>query len=223
MKQPDAISPYYPIFLDIHGKKCLVLGGGEVALRKVKALLKHGANVAVVSPTLCTELNRLAEDGTIQIFQRSYKAEDLQDATIAVAATDNAKINESAADQARLQGILVNSVDDLQHSDFIVPSYFCRGDFTVAVSTSGKSPALARKIRSELEKDFGSEYAQLVLLANEVRSELKQQGITVDGEAWQEALDLTLLTKLLRDSRNQEAKDIMFNNLKALGQRKEKI
>lgn len=220
MKRRDEASPYYPIFLNIRGKKCLVVGGGNVALRKVKALLEHGANVQVVSPSLCPELSQLAEEGAIQALQRSYKAEDLKGALIAIAATDNAKTNESVAAEARQRGVLVNVVDDPQHSNFIVPSYFRRGDVTIAVSTSGRSPALARKIRSQLEKGFGTEYGQLALLVGEVRSELKRRGVTVDSDAWQEVLDLDVLIELLRDGRTQEAKDIMLNNLKALGQRK---
>ena len=218
MKRHEEISPYYPLFVNIGGKKCLVVGGGEVALRKVQALLEHGANVEVVSPVLCPELSRMAREGTIQALERDYKPEDLQDALIAIAATDDAKANESVAAEARRRGILVNVVDDPQHSDFIAPSYFRRGDVTVAVSTSGRSPALARKIRSELEKQFGTEYARLALLANEVRHELKQQGVTVGNDAWQEVLDLHPLIELLKYGKRHEAKEIMLRKLKAVGE-----
>ena len=220
MKRREEVSPYYPIFVNIGGKKCLVVGGGEVALRKGQALLEHGANVEVVSPVLCPELSRMAGDGRIQALERSYKAEDLQGALIAIAATDDAKANESVAAEARRRGILVNVVDDPQHSDFIAPSYLRRGDVTIAVSTSGRSPALARKIRGELEKQFGTEYARLALLAGEVRYELKQQGVTVDNEAWQEVLDLHPLIELIKYGKRQEAKQIMLRKLKALGETK---
>lgn len=218
MRRRKEVSPYYPIFVNIGGKKCLVVGGGEVALRKVQALLEHDANVEVVSPVLCPELSRMAREGTIQALERDYKPEDLQDALIAIAATDDAKANESVAAEARRRGILVNVVDDPQHSDFIAPSYFRRGDVTIAVSTSGRSPALARKIRSELEKQFGTEYARLALLAGEVRHELKQQGVTVSNDAWQEILDLHPLIELLKYGKTQEAKEIMLRKLKALGE-----
>jgi len=216
----DETSPYYPIFLNIRGEKCLVVGGGKVALRKVQAFLECGANVQVVSPILCSELRRLAESGAIQALQRDYKAEDLQDALIAVAATDDAKTNESVAAEARRQRVLINVVDDPQRSDLIAPSYFRRGEVTIAVSTSGRSPALARKLKSKLEKDFGTEYAQLAVLASEVRTELKQQKITVDNDAWQEVLDLNLLTELLKAGKIQEAKDTLLRDLKALGKGK---
>ena len=220
MKMHDETSPYYPIFLNIRRKKCLVVGGGKIALRKVQALLECGANVQVVGPILCPELRQLAKSGVIQAFQRSYKAEDLQDTLIAIAATDDVKTNESVAAEARRQRILINVVDDPQHSDLITPSYFRRGEVTIAVSTSGRSPALARKLKSKLGKDFGAEYAKLAVLAGEVRTELKQQKIAVDTEAWQEALDLNLLTELLKDGKIQEAKDTLLKNLKASGKRK---
>jgi len=184
MKTRRETYSYYPILLNIQGKKCLVVGGGNVALRKVQALLEQDANVEIVSPNFCPELNKLAKEGTVRTINRDYKPEDLKETFIAIAATDDVKTNERLAAQARRLGILVNVVDDPNNSDFIVPSYFRRGDIIIAVSTSGRSPALARKIRSELEKSFQSEYAQLALVADEVRSELKQQGITVSGDTW---------------------------------------
>jgi siroheme synthase-like protein len=220
MKRGEPASPYYPILLNIQGRKCLVVGGGPVALRKVKALLEHGADVEVVSPTFCPELNQLATDGVIRAIQRDYKSEDLQHTFIAIAATDDAKTNERVAAEAKRRGVLVNVVDDPKNSDFIVPSYLKRGDVIIAVSTSGRSPALARKIRSELENDFKAEYEQLAVVADEVRSELKQQGITVSSDAWQEVLSLNSLMELLRQGKNQEAKEIMLTRLKTLEQNK---
>jgi len=195
-----------------------VVGGGNVALRKVQALLEQDANVEIVSPNFCPELNKLAKEGTVRTINRDYKPEDLKETFIAIAATDDVKTNERLAAQARRLGILVNVVDDPNNSDFIVPSYFRRGDIIIAVSTSGRSPALARKIRSELEKSFQSEYAQLALVADEVRSELKQQGITVSGDTWQKVLDLNSLIELLRRGKNQQAREIMLSKLKILEQ-----
>jgi len=219
MKRHEGASPYYPILLNIQGKKCLVVGGGKVALRKVQALLEHGANVEIVSPTLCPELDKLAKDGAIRTFHRDYKPEDLQGAFIAIVATDDAKMNANMAAEAKQHGVLVNVVDNPEHSDFIVPSYFRRGDIITAVSTSGRSPALARKIRCELEKGFKAEYAQLAILADEIRSELKQDGITASSDAWQEALGLDSLIELLKHGKNREAKEIMLTKLKALKQK----
>ena len=220
MKRDERASPYYPISLNIQGKKCLVVGGGQVALRKVKTLLEHNANVEVVSPILCPELNQLATDGAIRTIKRDYKPEDLHHAFISIVATDNVKTNERVVSEARRRGILVNVVDDPKNSDFIVPSYLKRGDVTVAVSTSARSPALARKIRSELEKNFKVEYEHLAVIADEVRSELKQQGITASSDAWQEVLSSNSLMELLKQGKNREAKEIMLTRLKTPEQNK---
>jgi siroheme synthase-like protein len=220
MKRDKQASSYYPILLNIQGRKCLVVGGGKVALRKVKALLEHGADVEIVSPVFCPELNQLAADGAIQAIQRDYNSEDLQHAFIAIAATDDAKTNEHMASEARRRGILTNVVDDPKNSDFIVPSYFERGNIIVAVSTSGRSPALARKIRSQLEMDFKAEYVQLAIVTEEVRSKLKQQGFTVSSDAWQQVLSLNSIIELLRQGKNQEAEELMITRLKTLEQNK---
>src|SRR4030042_2038411 len=216
MKRDKQASPYYPILLNIQGKKCLVAGGGKVALRKVKVLLEHGANVEIVRPVFCPELNQLAADGAIRAIQRDYNSEDLQHVFIAIAATDDAKTNERIASEARRKGVLTNVVDDPKHSDFFLPSYFERGDIIVAVSTSGRSPALARKIRSQLETDFKAEYMQLAVVTEEVRSKLKQQGITASSDAWQQVLSLDSIIELLRQGKNQEAKELMLTQLKTL-------
>jgi len=215
MKKGDELPTYYPIFLNISGKKCVVAGGGQVALRKVRTLLEHGASVEVISPDLCSELSQLAESGEVRVVQRSYRVGDLQDAVIAIAATNESNTNLEVVKEARRKAVLVNVVDDPESSDFIVPSYMRRGDVAIAISTAGRSPALARKIRTRLEKDFGDEYASLALLIDEVRTEVKRQGIKVNGDAWQEALDLDLLSDLLRRGNNEKAKAILLSNLKA--------
>ena len=214
MKKRD-LPTYYPIFLNISGKRCVVVGGGQVALRKVRTLLEYGASVEVVSPELCSELSQLADSGEIRVRPRSYQAGDLQDAVIAIAATNDRQINLEVVKEARKRGVLVNVVDDAESSDFIAPSYLRRGDITIAVSTGGRSPALARKIRTRLEKDFGDEYASLALLLNEVRTEVKRQGIKVNGDAWQETLDLDLLSDLLRKGNSEKARAMLLSNLKA--------
>jgi siroheme synthase-like protein len=221
MKKDERASPYYPILLNIQGKKCLVVGGGQVALRKAKTLLEHDANIEVVSPTFCLELNQLAKDKALKVHQRDYRTEDLKGAFIAIAATDNVKTNKRVSSEARRQGVLVNVVDNPKNSNFIVPSYLKRGDVIIAVSTSGKSPALARKIKSELDKNFKVEYEHLAVVADEVRSQLKQQGITASSDAWQKVLSLNSLMELLGQGKNREAKEIMLKRLKTLAQNKQ--
>ena len=215
MKKANQALAYYPMFLNISGKKCVVVGGGRVALRKVRALLEHGASIEVISPDLCPELIELAERGRIHTSRRHYQPGDLQKALIAIAATDNSDINQQVVKEAQSEAVLVNVADDLENSDFIVPSYARRGGVTIAVSTAGRSPALARKIRTRLEKELGDEYASLVRLIGEVRAEVRRQGIKVTGDDWQEALDLDLMIDLLKRGDDEKAKAVLLDNLKA--------
>jgi siroheme synthase-like protein len=213
MKKANA--PYYPMFLNISGKRCVVVGGGRVALRKVRALLEHGASIEVISPDLCPELVELAEKRQISTSRRQYQPGDLRKALIVIAATDSSETNQRVAKEARSEGALVNIADDLESSDFIVPSYARRGGITIAVSTSGRSPALARKIRTRLEKELTDEHASLVRLIGEVRAEVRRQGIKVSGDDWQEALDLDLMIDLLKRGDDEEARSVLLGNLKA--------
>ena len=209
---------YYPLFLNLDAKKCVIFGGGEVALRKVKMLLDFRTDVAVISPEVCPELVELGKNRTIKIIARKYHPDDLNDALIAIAATDDEKTNQVIAHEAGRKGVLVNVVDRPELCDFIVPAYIKRGDVTIAVSTNGKSPALARKIRARLEQDFGEEYAALAELIGEVRGELRKLNARLDGENWQEALDLDLLTELLRKGETGKARAILLDSLKTAGE-----
>ena len=214
MKKRNRLASYYPIFLNISGRRCVVVGGGQVALRKVKALIECGADVEVISPDLCLELRRLAESREVRALNREYQSGDLRGAFVVIAATDNSDVNRKVAEEAKRNAALVNVVDDAENSDFIIPSYLRRGDVTVAISTAGKSPALARKIRNRLEKDLGNEYASLTNLIGEVRAEAKRQRIQVDGDDWQEALDLDLLLELLHSGESERARALLLTNLK---------
>jgi len=208
------ILPYYPVFLDIRGRKCVVVGGGQVALRKVTSLLECGAEVRVISPSLCPELARLHADKMISALEREYRPGDLADAFVAIAATTEADINLKVAQEARRCKVLINVVDCPEHSDFIVPASFSRADLTIAVSTAGRSPALARKIRTNLEREFGEEYASLVELIGEVRSELREQSVEISGDDWQDALDLEQLVEFIRKRQHDEARSVLLENLK---------
>ena len=214
MKKGQGIT-YYPVFLNVEGRKCVVVGGGQVAWRKVRVLLEHGADVEVISPDLCPELAKLVQGREIHALTREYQAGDLENAFVTIAATDCGDINQRVVVEARRRAVLVNVVDDAKNSDFIVPSYLRRGELTIAVSTGGKSPALARKIRSRLEKELGDEYALVVRLIGEVRAEIRQQNIKINDDDWQEALDLELLLDLLRKGEKVKAKAILLSNLKA--------
>lgn len=212
---------YYPIFLNLRGKKCVVVGGGLVALRKVRTLLACGADITVISPKPHSELTRLSKNKAIQLLRRHYKRGDLKHSAISVAATDVKEVNRQVAQEAKKKGILVNVVDDVEPSDFIIPSFFRRGHLSVAVSTSGRSPALAKKMRTELEKNIGMEYAYLLSLIAEVRSEMKQKGLQLSAKTWQAALDLDPLIRFLKTGQHEKAKAALVGKLKpAIKQRK---
>ena len=211
---------YYPISLNLSGKKCVVVGGGVVALRKVRGLLEHGASVEVIGPSVCPEISALGEAGEIGVKVKRYEPGDLDDSFLVIVATAESDTNREVAREARRRKVLVNVVDDPEQSDFNVPSIVRQRDLIIAISTGGKSPALARKIRTRLEKIFGEEYASLTDLIDEVRSELKQGQITVGGDEWQEALELDLLLELLRNGQRDRAKTTLLNNLKAVARKK---
>ena len=208
---------YYPVMLNLQDKKCIVFGGGEVSLRKVKTLRDFGAEVTVISPALCPGLAELADRKAIKALRRDYQAGDLKGVFTTIAATDNNAINTTIASEARELGVLVNVVDVPELCDFILPAYVRRGDITITVSTAGKSPALARKIRTRLEQEFGEEYAALTQLVGGVRNELKELNTEADGETWQEALDLDLLIALLKKGEASKARTILLNSLKMTG------
>ncbi|RPJ62868.1 MAG: bifunctional precorrin-2 dehydrogenase/sirohydrochlorin ferrochelatase [Dehalococcoidia bacterium] len=208
------MNPYYSIFINIKGRRCVVIGGGKVALRKVKELLEHNAEIVVVSPRSRVELGELAKRGKIQILKRSYKTGDLENTYLAIAATGDKSINKRAAKEAKEKHVILNVVDNPELSDFIVPSVVHRGDISIAVSTGGKSPALARKIRTGLEEYFAGEYASLARMISDVRTELRKQGIKIAGDQWQEAIDVSTMINLLREGDEAAAKAFLVNGLK---------
>jgi precorrin-2 dehydrogenase/sirohydrochlorin ferrochelatase len=175
------MAKYYPVFLNIQNKKCVVAGGGNVAWRKVCSLRDAGAKVTVVSPEFCQELEK--ETGIERIKQK-YDGGVLKGAVLVIASTDDAEVNKKIYDDAVERGILVNVVDRPELCSFIVPSSVVRGDLCISISTGGASPSLARNIREWLEKQFGEEYSEFTKLLSEMRrkilSEIKDESIRRD-------------------------------------------
>ena len=207
------MSSYYPVFLDLKGRRCLVVGGGSVAERKTRMLLEHNALVTVISPALNQGLQQLAEQGAIQVVPRNFKSNDLRGAFLAIAATDDPITNAAVSDKGRKQRILINVVDDPKVSDFIVPSIVRRGDITIAISTAGKSPALARKIRTELDAILPAQYARLLSLVSDVREELAQRQISVDSEKWQRSLKMDVLLEMIGKGQIDQARKKLIEDL----------
>ncbi len=203
---------YYPVLLDIAGKAVVVIGGGEVALRKVEGLLDAGAVVTIVSPQLHADLARLTDEGRVSWLQREYRPGDLEGYKLAFVGTDDRSINATVTLEGRERGVWVNAVDDPQNCDFIMPGIVRRGDLIVAVSTSGGSPAMARKMREELEAFLTEDYALLLELAAEVRGELRERGLLVDAEVWNASLT-DEVRKLLANGSRSEAKDRLLRSL----------
>ncbi len=203
---------YYPVFLDIAGKPVVVIGGGEVALRKVESLLDAGARVTVVSPTLHPELQSLATEGRVEHVAREYKPGDLEGCSLAFVGTDDRSVNAAVSGEGRQRGVWVNAVDDIPNCDFIVPGIVCRGDLIVAVSTSARSPAMARKMREQLEEFVTEEHVLMLDLAAEVRRELRDREVMVEPDVWNAALDAEV-KRLLGEGRRDEAKQRLLKSL----------
>lgn len=193
--RPDsnALRSYYPAFLNIAGRKCVIIGGGKVAQRKCSALLAAGADVTVISPKITNGIRRYVERGQITHIGRGYKKGDLKKAFIAVSATESETINEKVARDARHSRVLLNVVDNAPLCDFIVPSVLRRGYLTIAVSTGGVSPAMAATIRRDLEDMYGREIPRYLRFLEGIRA-----------EALFNVKDMTKRRRLLKDLASQK-------------------
>ncbi len=156
----------------------LVAGGGNVAHRKVKTLLEFGASVDIVARDLIPDLEKLVDDGTVRLVGNEFKDRYLDKVCLVIAATDDRQLNREIAETARKRGLLVNAVDQPLECNFIVPSILKRGDLLIAISTSGKSPALAKGIREELEGRFGGEYETFLIFMGRLRKEILKMGLS---------------------------------------------
>lgn len=166
---------YYPILLDVHDKKCIVIGAGNVGERKVETLLQCGARVEIIGKTLSHKLNDLVDKGRINYVASEYTESHLDGALLVIGATDEPELNARIAEDAQKKGIFFNIVDRPHLCSFIVPSIITRGDLIVTFSTCGKSPALAKKLRKKYEAAFGQEYAIFLELMGKIRSKILSQ------------------------------------------------
>lgn len=167
---------YYPLFLDITRRRCVVVGGGKVAERKIERLLACGARVEVVGTILTPALAALKENGRIVHHATDYEEALIRGAFLVIGATDNNEVNGRISGDARALDILVNIVDEPARCDFILPSIVERGALSIAVSTGGKSPALAKKLRMELDALYGPEYAILLEIMGKLREKMIAEG-----------------------------------------------
>ncbi|MCC5467052.1 bifunctional precorrin-2 dehydrogenase/sirohydrochlorin ferrochelatase [Pelosinus sp. Bkl1] len=198
--------PCYPINLQIDGRSCMVVGGGSVAQRKVGALLAAGGMVTVVSPALTKQLASLVEDKSIIHIARSYQQGDVNGFFIVICATDSNAVNKWAAEEGMGAGALVNVTDAPELGNFSVPSQISHGDLLLTISTGGKSPALAKKLREELEERYGPEYGIYLELVAKAREQIKEQLSTVKEREsfWRRTLDQEVII-LLKEGKIKEA------------------
>lgn len=159
----------YPVYLNLTGKLCVVVGGGMVAERKVRSLLECDARVKVVSPEVSHALFETGNSGKIELCLREYSSDEITGAFLVISATDRDSINRQVAEDCFCRNILINVVDDPPKCNFIVPAVVRRGALSIAVSTDGKSPALAQKIRVELARQYGPEYTEFLEILGELR------------------------------------------------------
>jgi precorrin-2 dehydrogenase/sirohydrochlorin ferrochelatase len=201
---------YYPVFLDLRDRPCLVIGGGAVAERKAMSLIEAGAEVTVVSPALTPKLHELSASGKITHRNKKFDENDLAGGFLVIAATDSPEVNTAAAHLCRTKHLLVNVAMPPEESSFIVPSVVERGDLLIAISTSGSSPALSKKVRQELEKTYGPEYELLLNRLSAIRKRMLEEvpDENTRRKAFQAIVDSDVLD-LLRQGKTHEAEHRM--------------
>ncbi|MFI5178985.1 MAG: bifunctional precorrin-2 dehydrogenase/sirohydrochlorin ferrochelatase [Vicinamibacterales bacterium] len=180
----------YPIFVELKGRPIIVIGGGNVGAEKVRGLLAAEADITVVSPELIDELREHAAAGRIRHVERAYQESDLDGGyEFIMVATDDGAINAQVAAAGKKRGLWVNAADDPKNCDFILPAVIRKGKITLAASTSAASPALARRLREELDAYLTDDMPALADLLAEVRQEVRKRGIKIAADTWQYAID----------------------------------
>ncbi len=162
----------FPMFVKLDGRKCILVGAGKIAGQKLESLLASGADVLIVAPAASDAIQELAQHGRVTWTQAEFQAEHLQGASLVIAATGNPAVNQAVYSAAQQRGIFCNSVDEPERCDFYYPALVRRGDLQIAISTAGKSPALAQRIRKELEEQFDSSYISWLNWLGTVRDSL---------------------------------------------------
>lgn len=197
---------YYPLFMNLEGRECLVVGAGAVAARKVRSLLECGAKVTVIGENPVPSLRRL-EGERLKIRPRKFRSRDLRNYALVFGATDDAAVNSALYRESRRRELPVNVADQPDLCTFIVPSLHRRGDLSIAVSTGGKSPAVARAVREDLQERYGREYGELVALLGAERRRMIQSvpGHRRRGVIWRSIIDDGVLD-ILRRKGKAEAK-----------------
>lgn len=210
--------PYYPIFLDIEDRSVVIIGGGEVCARKAETMMKYGARVTVVSPAFTAEIEQWAREGKLAIREKRYEPTDLEGANIVIASTDDTAVNEQIAADCRARRIPVNVVDVTPLCEFIVPAIIEKGSVQIAISTGGKSPALARTLKEDLHRSIGPEYAEVNDVMGTLRDGAKAVLPTdVDRKRFFDGILAKGILDMLRGGKRREAYETIARDCEAAG------
>lgn len=196
---------YFPVFLESHRLKCLVVGAGEVAARKIELLIKTHATITVVAPYICPTVQALAAEHSISLFQREYKPADLDDKNIIFVATDNKALNQDISEQAQTKNLLVNVVDNTPYCTFITPSIVDRSPITIAMSSGGVAPVLLRYLRQKLESVIPTNISRLGAFAQAFRDKVKSALTTVDQRRlfWEDVFEGDIAEHIAQGNNNK--------------------
>ena len=206
------MSHYYPVYLDLKGRRCVVFGGGTVAEDKIMKLQASGAAISVISPDATPAIRSLADQGKLEWQARKYRPGDLDGAFMGIAATNKREVNRCIYQEAEQSGTLLNVVDDPVLCSFIAPAIVKRGDVTLAISTGGASPALARKLRESLEESPALEWSDLARVLSRVRREVKRMGVSIDRQRWQCGMTSKVL-KMAQSGKEDDAVTSLLEDL----------
>lgn len=210
--------PYYPIFLDIEGRNVVIVGGGNVCARKAETMMAYGARVTVISPAFTDEIEKWAREGSLQIRRKKYDESDLDGANLVIASTDDEAVNTRVATDCRSRRIPVNVVDVTRLCEFIVPAIIEKGSIQIAVSTGGKSPALARTLKEDLQRAIGPEYDEVNQLLGSLRDGAKKKLPTDrDRKRFFDSLIEKGILGMLRDGRRRDAYETIARACEAAG------
>lgn len=191
----------YPIFLKLEGHKVLVVGGGPIAEQKIEGVLRSATDLTVVAPRLTPRLQLWAEQGRLAHLCSEYRPGMAQGYFLVIAATDSEEVNRAVYEEARAGGTLANAVDDPDYCDFYAPALVSRGDFQVAISTGGKSPALAQRVRKDLDHQYGPEYETWIAWLGRMRESIRS--VLPRTESRKELLHLLALCQPAKDRNPQ--------------------
>ncbi len=210
--------PYYPIYIDIEDRAVLIVGGGTVCARKAETMMRYGARVTIVSPEITDEIAAWEQAGVLAVQRKMYAEPDLEGASMVIASTDDQCVNARVARDCRRRRIPVNVVDVTHLCEFIVPAIIEKGSIQIAVSTGGKSPAIARTLREDLQRTIGPEYAEVNDLLGTLRKSAKQVLPTdIDRKRFFDSIIAAGILDLLREGRRREAFEAVARACEANG------